>query len=317
MLQEQVDAYLDHCRSQLSPRTVETRAYILAQLIHYLRLHQFQRWEECTIKVLRRYIMVRSQAVMEGGYRPLSASSLKTHLATLRLFFDYLVAEGYLPNNPARFLSPPKQRNHLPKTVEVELIERILNHPPGDELEVRDHAMCELFYSSGLRLSELAALNLESINMQRHEVRVDEGKGGRDRILPLGRAAEAALERWLVIRKRWLLAAAEGDQSRLQERALFISQRGGRLSSRQISQRSKRYAEIAGVNINMHPHLFRHSMATHLLESSQDILLVQKMLGHADVATTQIYTHLDFGHLSKVYDQAHPRAQGKGGEEEE
>ncbi len=299
--------YLKEYAREFSPHSVEVKRNAITQFIQFLVERNITDWAKCDEKLVRDYIIYRSRRVPEGARERLSASSLQTQLASIRLFFDFLVEERQISYNPAKLISAPKSGKRLPKIVEVDLLQKILDRPPRDELEVRDLAICELLYSSGLRLSELAALNLKSIDAKEREVYIADGKGGKDRIVPVGRAALKALERWLPIRESWFEKLEEIKD----ENALFISQRGNRLSSRQISNRVKRYAMESGVNINLHPHLLRHSMATHILESSQDIRLVQELLGHADISTTQVYTHLDFGHLSKVFDAAHPRAHSR------
>lgn len=297
--------YLKAYSREFSPHSVEVKRSAITQFIQFLTLKEVDKWGACDEKMVRDYIIYRSRTIPEGSRSPLSASSLQTQLASIRLFFDYLVAEKHLSYNPAKLISAPKEGKRLPKIVEVDLLQKILDRPPANELEVRDLAICELLYSSGLRLSELAALDLKNISRRQREVYVSGGKGGKDRIIPVGSAALTALEAWKGVRQSWL---ANIQGKRVKTDALFISQQGNRLSSRQVSNRVKRYALESGVNINLHPHLLRHSMATHVLESSQDIRLVQELLGHADIATTQVYTHLDFGHLSKVFDSAHPRA---------
>src|SRR3569623_1943182 len=194
----------------------------------------------------------------------------------------------------------------LPKTLDVEQTTRLLERPNGTyddaSLARRDHALLELLYSSGLRLAELVRLDLTDIDLGDHSVRVT-GKGNKTRIAPVGRHARAALAEWLQTRA---LLAAPG------ETALFVNRRGGRLSARAVQQRVRRYGLKQGLDVPLYPHLLRHSCASHVLESSGDLRAVQELLGHADIATTQIYTHLDFQHLAKVYDQAHPRARKKG-----
>jgi integrase/recombinase XerC len=188
----------------------------------------------------------------------------------------------------------------LPQTLDVDRVGQLLTIEAEDQLAIRDRAILELFYSSGLRLSELTGLNLDSL-LGESEVRVL-GKGNKQRQLPVGRKAAEALEKWLVIREQ---LAAPG------ETALFVSQRGSRLSTRSVQQRLRYWVGKQGLDTHVHPHMLRHSFASHMLESSSDLRAVQELLGHADISTTQIYTHLDFQHLAKVYDQAHPRAKAK------
>ncbi len=311
LLLADIEDYIERYRKAYSPHSAEIKAYSLRQFLAYLQEYRISEWTLCDEKVIRNYIIYRSKTSPTSGQKPLKSSSMQTQLASIRLFFDDLVERGIISHNPAKLVKPPKSSKRLPSVVEVDLLEKILNRPPTNEHEVRDRAICELFYSSGLRLAELQALNLHHIDFDDYEVRVIAGKGDKDRIVPVGRKAIDAIQAWLPIRQEWM--AEKGVLGF--EKALFLSERGNRLSARQISTRVKRYAEESGVNINLHPHLLRHSMATHVLESSQDIRLVQELLGHADISTTQVYTHLDFGHLTKVFDAAHPRARKKKGDD--
>jgi integrase/recombinase XerC len=230
-----------------------------------------------------------------------SSKTIQRHLSALRSLFNFLRREGVLEGNPAVGVRAPKSPRKLPTVVDPDGMSVLLDSTPEDPLEVRDLAIFELFYSSGLRLAELAALDLQQLSRQDDELRVI-GKGRRSRITPVGSKAREALADWLKVR---------GNFARSDEPALFVSQRGGRLSHRAIQQRLKRWGEKVGTDQPLHPHLLRHSFASHLLESSGDLRAVQELLGHADISTTQIYTHLDFQHLAKVYDATHPRARRK------
>jgi integrase/recombinase XerC len=181
----------------------------------------------------------------------------------------------------------------------VDQVASLLERRPTDALSKRDHAMLELLYSSGLRLAELAGLDVLDLDLGDRTVRVL-GKGSKTRILPVGKQALAALRAWLAERQALVKSG---------ETALFVGQNGERLGARAIQRRIGRWAKVAGVGVPVHPHLLRHSFATHLLESSRDLRGVQELLGHADISTTQVYTHLDFQHLARVYDEAHPRAR--------
>jgi integrase/recombinase XerC len=200
--------------------------------------------------------------------------------------------------NPARDVRAPRSKKRLPATLDADQMGRLLEFRVDDTLSTRDKAMLELFYSSGLRLSELVSLDLPALDLKDRTVRVD-GKGSKTRILPIGRMAVNALEKWL--RERATLPRRDA--------AVFIGRGGRRLTSRAVQLRVNTWARRMGLEMHVHPHMFRHSFATHLLESSSDLRGVQELLGHADIATTQIYTHLDFQHLAKVYDAAHPRAR--------
>lgn len=228
-----------------------------------------------------------------------SARTIQRRLSALRSFFNFLLRESVLKSNPAVEVQAPKAPKRLPETVDADQMAQLLTFRTDDELSVRDKAIMELFYSSGLRLSELVDLDLPDVDLRDRTVRVT-GKGDKTRMVPVGRFAVQALTAWLNERR----ALATPD-----EEAMFVSQRGGRLRQRSIQVRIERWAKQQGLGIHMHPHMFRHSFATHLLESSQDLRAVQELLGHANISTTQVYTHLDFQHLAKIYDQAHPRAK--------
>jgi len=229
--------------------------------------------------------------------RGLAPRSIARHLSSARSLYRHLMREALADQNPAQGVRAPRSRPTLPKTLEIEQVAQLVARRDGGTLAQRDRAITELFYSSGLRLAELAALDLGDLDHRQGLVRVT-GKGRRVREVPIGRMALLALADWLAVRP------PISDQP-----ALFLSRDGVRLSTRSIQARLARQARQAGLDRHVHPHMLRHSFATHLLESSGDLRAVQELLGHADIATTQIYTHLDFQHLAKVYDAAHPRAR--------
>jgi len=231
--------------------------------------------------------------------RGLSGRSLARALAAIRALFAWLLREGEAGRDPAGGLQAPRAGRPLPRTLEIEAVERLLELPGDDVLSRRDRALLELFYSSGLRLAELVGLDVGAVDLGEGLARVT-GKGRKTRVVPVGRPARRALADWL--RARPALAAAD-------ETALFVSRRGGRLSRRAVQQRVALRARQLGLSQRLHPHMLRHSFATHLLESSGDLRAVQELLGHADIATTQVYTHLDFSHLAEVYERSHPRAR--------
>lgn len=233
----------------------------------------------------------------------LGDASLALHLSAWRTCFDYCIRQSWRFDNPARQTKAPKAAKRLPKNLDVDSISQLLQLPDDDELAIRDAAIMELLYGSGLRLAELVALDIDGINPRHQELRVL-GKGAKVRVVPYGRCAAAALKKWLPIRRRWL-------QGNLTEVALFISQRQQRISPRTVQQRLNHWGKQQGLKGNLHPHKLRHSFASHMLESSGDLRAVQELLGHANLSTTQVYTHLDFQHLAKVYDAAHPRARKK------
>ncbi|AFU99546.1 tyrosine recombinase XerC [Simiduia agarivorans] len=232
----------------------------------------------------------------------LAGKSLRRWLSALRSFFAYGVRQRWLAADPAAGITAPKVEKKLPATLDVDEVGQLLNFSQDDSLSSRDLAMLELTYSSGLRLAELAGLDVTDLDLSDATVRVT-GKGNKSRVLPVGRMAVRALRQWL--KERADLAAAG-------ETALFVSQRGSRISHRRIQQLFGEHSLRQQLDKAVHPHMLRHSFASHMLESSSDLRAVQELLGHANISTTQIYTHLDFQHLAKVYDQAHPRAQKKG-----
>lgn len=231
-----------------------------------------------------------------------SGKTLQRELSSLRSYYRWLLREGRAKANPANGVRAPKSPRKLPATMEADQLCAMLEQDADDPLVIRDTAMIELFYSSGLRLAELVSVNLGDIDMIDGELSVV-GKGAKTRRVPVGRKARKAIARWLQV--RGLLAT-------LDEPALFVSSRGSRIHPRTVQQRLTHWAEQQGAGRGLHPHQLRHSFATHLLESSGDLRAVQELLGHADIGTTQIYTHLDFQHLAQVYDQAHPRARKQG-----
>jgi integrase/recombinase XerC len=249
-------------------------------------------WQEVKVQHVRMFIAGRHRSGLSG-------SSLQRMLAALRSLFRYLLRENQVTANPAQALRAPKSRRKLPETLDVDQVACLLNGFPADILEARDHAMLELLYSSGLRLAELVSLRLNDLDLPDASVRVS-GKGNKTRLLPVGSQACTALRHWLS--QRSALAKPE-------ENALFVSRQGRALTPRAVQRRLGRWALRQGVAEHLHPHMLRHSFASHLLESSGDLRAVQELLGHADINTTQIYTHLDFQHLAKVYDATHPRAK--------
>lgn len=236
-------------------------------------------------------------------HKGLGPRSMSRMLSSLRGFYDYRIRQHKDERNPAQGISPPKNKQRLPKTIDADQMQQLLNVPGDAWIDHRDRAMLELFYSAGLRLSELAGLTLNDLDLNDATVSV-RGKGQKDRILPLGRFAIDALKRWLSARPE---RRPKADQ-------VFLSRDGDALSARSIQQRIKQRGQQQGID-QIHPHMLRHSFASHLLESSGNLRGVQELLGHANLSTTQVYTHLDFQHLSKVYDAAHPRAQRKSDKE--
>ncbi|TAK44022.1 MAG: tyrosine recombinase XerC [Betaproteobacteria bacterium] len=236
--------------------------------------------------------------------RGLSGRTLAKILSAWRGLYRWLARHHGLRANPVQGVRAPRVPRPLPKALSVEQVQRLLDAEPGERASrTRDLAMFELMYSSGLRLAELVSLNVDDGRLDLREAQVTvTGKGGRTRTVPVGARARAALQRWL---------GARAGLARPQERALFVGTRGGRISPSLVNLRLKALAQSQGLDASIHPHMLRHSFATHVLQSSQDLRAVQEMLGHSSISTTQVYTHLDFQALAKVYDAAHPRARRK------
>lgn len=293
-LQEPLARFVRHLASEKrhSPRTCDSYERDLNRLAHWLAESGRDQWRLLLSHDLRRYVAVLSRQGLGGR-------SIARHLSAIRRFYNFLLRERLVTDNPAVDVRAPKSGRRLPRVADVDQLSQLLDASPDDPLEVRDLCMFELMYSSGLRLSELADLNLDSLDLRAGEVRVV-GKGNKERVLPVGRKAVDAIRAWLSVRPE---LAPEG------EKAVFVSRRGDRLSRRSIQSRLGRWGITRGADQKLHPHLLRHSFASHMLESSGDLRAVQELLGHADIATTQVYTHLDFQHLARVYDQSHPRAR--------
>src|SRR5262245_35262590 len=291
-----IDGYLAHLARErrLSPHTSSNYARDVAALADYLERGNVTDWKRVDSQHVRMFA-ARAHA---GG---LSPRSVQRRLSAVRGYFNYLVREGVAASNPAVEIRAPKAARRLPGTLDVDQITQLLEAPKGDALAVRDRAIMELFYSSGLRLAELVGLGLTDVDLVDRTARVL-GKGAKTRIVPVGRKACDAVRAWLKER------AALAD---IDETALFVGRNGERLKSRAIQLRIAQWARRAGLPARVYPHLFRHSFATHLLESSKDLRGVQELLGHADISTTQVYTHLDFAHLARTYDASHPRAKRK------
>ncbi len=292
-----VAAFIDHLRyeKQHSLHTLSAYQHDLERLMQQAHDNGINDWGSVTERQLKQWL-----GFWHGA--GLSSRSLQRQISVMRRFYQYLLTQGQVANNPAQLLRAPKAGKPLPVTLDADQVKHLLDdhlgQAEGDPLKCRDLAILELFYSSGLRLAELAALNVDSFSDA--QVRVL-GKGSKERLVPVGRKAQEAIGSWLLVR-RLLVNHHSGS-------ALFLSRLGRRISTRQIQKRVKAFALTAGTYVNVHPHMLRHSFASHLLESSGDLRAIQELLGHSDIATTQIYTHLDFQHLSAVYDKAHPRAK--------
>ncbi len=279
-----------------SPHTLAAYRRDLEQFLAWADSQAIADWGEIDIHCLRAYIAARHRAGAGG-------TSLARALSALRAWFRHLAARGEVTVNPAQGLRAPKSPRRLPRALDVDQVTRVLEQDTDSVLALRDQAMWETLYSCGLRVSELVGLNLADLDLRNHEARVL-GKGRKQRVVPVGRHARERLTAWLAARATLL----RGD-----EPALFVNHRGQRLTTRGVQNRLTHWCLAHGIDIKLYPHMLRHSFASHLLESSGDLRAVQELLGHANISTTQIYTHLDFQRLAKVYDEAHPRARKRSG----
>lgn len=286
--------FLDHLRNErrYSPLTAENYSRDICRLF---KLAGFTPLNELKNHQIRRFV-----AQLHGS--GLGGKSLARMLSAWRSFYSYLIRDHQFKDNPCIGLRAPKSARNLPHALSPDEAVRMMELPTaGDILAVRDKAMFELFYSSGLRLAELVSLDPVALDFADAAVRVV-GKGAKTRIVPLGSYAISALQAWLVLR---------GQLAKQDETALFVNRNGRRIGSRAVQLRMSGWGIKQGITSGVHPHLLRHSFASHVLQSSGDLRAVQEMLGHTSISTTQVYTHLDFQYLSKIYDAAHPRAKKK------
>jgi integrase/recombinase XerC len=290
----QVDDFLRHLQAErrLSEHTVAAYRHDVGRLRSFCDRRSLEDWRQLDVHAARAF----AGSLRQAGLAP---RSIQRALSAARALYRYLRREGVVGGDPFAGLAAPRAQRRLPKTLNTEQATLLVSVAAADPLAVRDRAMLELFYSCGLRLSELVQLDLPRIDLRQGLVRVV-GKGGKTREVPVGRHAVKAVQQWLPQRAAWV---------RGEEPALFVSRGGRRLGARNVQQRVRLWARRQGLNGEVHPHMLRHSFATHVLESSGELRAVQELLGHADISTTQIYTHLDFQHLAKVYDAAHPRAR--------
>jgi integrase/recombinase XerC len=293
--------FLSHLEFErrMSSHTVSAYEHDLLRLLAFCDRRDVKRWSALN------NFQVRAFAAGEhaAGIAP---RSIQRRLSAARTFYEYLMREGHAKNNPALEVRAPKTKKRLPATLDADQMARLLDFRVDDTLSARDKAMMELFYSSGLRLSELVGLDVSALDLADRTVRVL-GKGHKTRIVPIGRHAIDALKIWLA--QRAALTPKNVGASSVNTGPIFVGKTGRPLSVRAVQLRVGTWARRQGLSMHVHPHMFRHSFATHLLESSGDLRGVQELLGHADISTTQVYTHLDFQHLASVYDAAHPRAR--------
>jgi integrase/recombinase XerC len=293
---------------RLSAHTDSNYARDLAALVKFCDIHRLEDWSALDSQHIRSF-------AAHSHAKGLAPRSIQRRLSAVRGFFEFLVRESVvsqraqkrpdaapnIKNNPAYEVRAPKAQRRLPETLDADQMGRLLEIPAGDIFVTRDRAIMELLYSSGLRLAELVGLDVNGLDLPDRTVHVL-GKGNKARIVPVGTHAVSALTQWL--NERVSIAKSS-------ETALFVGRSGTRLGRRAVQTRVAYWARRQGVSMRVYPHLFRHSFASHLLESGGDLRGVQELLGHADIATTQIYTHLDFQHLARIYDQTHPRARRK------
>ncbi|MGY6630244.1 MAG: tyrosine recombinase XerC [Wenzhouxiangella sp.] len=293
-----IAAFLEHARDELglSPATLNAYRRDLGRFAAWADRH------ECAGVDQISHADVRGWAAAEHR-RGLSPRSIQRALSALRRWFRFLRREGLHDGDPTADVRAPKQAPKLPRPLDIDQLTALLDIPEEDDLAVRDRAMLELFYASGLRLSELAGLDWNRLDLEQGLVRVL-GKGRKERLVPVGRHAVAALKRWRPVA---LTLGREPDG------AVFLGRRGRPLGVRAIQKRVAYWSQRQGLDQTVHPHQLRHSFASHILESSGDLRAVQELLGHANLSTTQIYTHLDYQHLAQVYDQTHPRARKNSG----
>lgn len=282
---------------QASPHTISNYRRDLSHLLTLAREEQVGRWNDLTPQHIKRLV---GDSRLDG----LSVRSTQRRLSAIRSFFRFLGREGDMPQNPAGSVRLKRDKRELPHTLDVDQMQQLLDADAPEQrderLWIRDQAMMELMYSCGLRLSELAALKLQDIDLPGGLATVT-GKGRKTRVIPVGSVARSSIQKWLAVRNTLPDAASQ--------QALFLSRQGTPLSHRNIQKRFAFHASRQGIESHVHPHMLRHAFASHVLESSGDLRAVQELLGHSDISTTQIYTHLNFQHLADVYDRAHPRAR--------
>lgn len=296
---QHVAAYLQHLAAErrLSAHTLEGYQRDLLGLLQSIEESESTLAEASANEVRNAIIKLRK--------RGLSAPSVARHLSSWRGFYSFAIQRLGYPSNPCYGLRGPKVRRALPNTLSPDNCVQLLDGNPAaksdsDALLARDQAMFELLYSSGLRVSELTSLDLNNLDLKDGEARVT-GKGSKTRIVPVGKHACKAIQTWM----SWRQVLIRGNDTK----AVFVSRNGKRLSVRSVQKRLDQWAAQTGLGQSVHPHMLRHAFASHMLQSSGDLRAVQELLGHANISTTQIYTHLDWQHLAKAYDQAHPRAK--------
>ncbi|KUH59993.1 tyrosine recombinase XerC [Vibrio parahaemolyticus] len=298
-LQKPLERFYEFLRSEkgLSLHTQRNYKQQLETMAQHLAEMGLKDWSQVDAGWVRQ---LASKGMREG----MKASSLATRLSSLRSFFDFLILRGEMSANPAKGVSAPRKKRPLPKNLDVDEVNQLLEVNEDDPLAIRDRAMMELMYGAGLRLAELVSVDVRDVQLRSGELRVI-GKGDKERKVPFSGMATEWVGKWLRVR---------GDLAAPGEPALFVSKLGTRISHRSVQKRMAEWGQKQSVASHISPHKLRHSFATHMLESSNNLRAVQELLGHENISTTQIYTHLDFQHLAQAYDQAHPRARKKNGE---
>ena len=296
MLHKDIQIFLSYLESvkQYSEHTLNGYKRDLQKLSNYLTDQEIEKWKLVKEHDLRTFVNSERR-------RGLSPRSIQRILSSCRTFFEFLLTEGQIKLSPAQNISSPKLAQLLPKAMDADLVQKLLDFKAKGMIEVRDKALAELLYSSGLRLSEICKLNMEDLDTKERTCVVS-GKGNKTRIVPVGKKAIQAIRDWFMYRSELKQSKATSTN------AIFLNNKGNRISPRSIQLRLEKLCLMRGLP-GINPHMLRHSFASHVLESSGDLRAVQEMLGHSDIGTTQIYTKLDFQHLSKVYDKAHPRAK--------
>lgn len=298
-MERDLDRFLDHLKlvKRASPNTIKSYASDIVQFIDFAREVE----SEVDSQLVRRFL---ARLQREG----IARSSTARKLASLRSFFNFCVRKGLRETDPTVGISSPRQEKRLPKFLQEDQVEMLLNAPdPETPIGLRDRAILELLYATGVRIGELTALNLADVHPPVEEIRVL-GKGNKERVVLVGRAAQEALAEYLE-RGRPALAAMASEQAR----AVFLNTRGSRMGDRDARHLMEKYIKAVSESLNISPHTLRHTFATHLLSHGADLRAVQELLGHSSVATTQIYTHVTQERLKEVYDKAHPRAMEEGG----
>ncbi len=298
-LQKPLERFYEFLRSEkgLSLHTQRNYKQQLETMAQHLAEMGLKDWSQVDAGWVR-------QLAGKGMREGMKASSLATRLSSLRSFFDFLILRGEMSANPAKGVSAPRKKRPLPKNLDVDEVNQLLEVNEDDPLAIRDRAMMELMYGAGLRLAELVSVDVRDVQLRSGELRVI-GKGDKERKVPFSGMATEWVGKWLRVR---------GDLAAPGEPALFVSKLGTRISHRSVQRRMAEWGQKQSVASHISPHKLRHSFATHMLESSNNLRAVQELLGHENISTTQIYTHLDFQHLAQAYDQAHPRARKKNGE---